>query len=188
MNPLLYAASGSLTAIAPLTARVWSGTPGAATLCAAIAGLIAAPMSALGFLLLFALVLPALAFDLVLWRSRTPSTTRLIGAAIVAGVVIWAISLPVIDPEFLSAVALVALVVIRVVSYIAVALIARAIATRLVIVGQRNRRGRPISIADAQIASITAQAQATLATRNTKDFDGINMTVVNPWEADAARP
>lgn len=56
------------------------------------------------------------------------------------------------------------------------------------IIGHRNRLGRPISIADAQIASIAEHAQATLATRNTRDFDGIDITVVNPWDADAARP
>ncbi|MEW1962945.1 type II toxin-antitoxin system VapC family toxin [Microbacterium sp. NPDC077644] len=56
------------------------------------------------------------------------------------------------------------------------------------IIGHRNRLGRPISIADAQIASIAEHAQATLATRNTRDFDGIDVTVINPWDADAARP
>lgn len=42
--------------------------------------------------------------------------------------------------------------------------------------------GKPIAIADAQIAAITAYHQATLATRNTKDFKHSNIKWVNPFE------
>lgn len=52
------------------------------------------------------------------------------------------------------------------------------------IVGERTRAGRPISIADAQIAAIVKQAQATLATRNTKDFHGTDVEVIDPWSMD----
>ncbi len=37
----------------------------------------------------------------------------------------------------------------------------------------RTRAGRPIGGLDAQIAAVCAQHDATLATRNTADFDGI---------------
>ena len=50
-----------------------------------------------------------------------------------------------------------------------------------VVVG-RNRIGRPISVEDAQIASIAISKNLTLVTRNDKDFTGINhLSLVNPW-------
>jgi hypothetical protein len=45
----------------------------------------------------------------------------------------------------------------------------------------RRLSGRPISIADAQIAAIARSRGATLATRNFADFDGCGIEVVNPW-------
>lgn len=51
------------------------------------------------------------------------------------------------------------------------------------IVSQRNRKGRPISVEDAQIAAIALTADLTLATRNVKDFTGIEkLKFINPWE------
>jgi hypothetical protein len=50
------------------------------------------------------------------------------------------------------------------------------------IVAGRQAMGRPIGMADAQIAAICAGWQATLATRNTGDFDGTGIAVVNPWQ------
>jgi predicted nucleic acid-binding protein len=50
------------------------------------------------------------------------------------------------------------------------------------IVAERNRRGRPISVEDAQIAAIAKTANLSLATRNTKDFTDIpGIEVINPW-------
>lgn len=46
----------------------------------------------------------------------------------------------------------------------------------------RERAGRPISIADAQIAAICLSHEALLATRNTRDFEGTAVRLVNPWE------
>ncbi len=42
--------------------------------------------------------------------------------------------------------------------------------------------GRPISMADAMIASICHANNATLITRNTKDFAGTGIATVNPWQ------
>lgn len=52
------------------------------------------------------------------------------------------------------------------------------------LVCQRQQQGRPISVADAQIASICRSVDgASLATRNVRDFSGIGLALVNPWEA-----
>ena len=51
------------------------------------------------------------------------------------------------------------------------------------IVSERNRKGHPISIEDAQIAAIARTADLTLATRNTKDFLDIpGLKLVDPWK------
>ena len=46
----------------------------------------------------------------------------------------------------------------------------------------RTRMGRPMSAPGAQIAAIALVNGAILATRNTKDFDGLGIELVNPWE------
>ena len=51
------------------------------------------------------------------------------------------------------------------------------------IVSERNRKGHPIRVEDAQIASIAKTADLTLATRNTKDFSDITgLKLVDPWK------
>jgi predicted nucleic acid-binding protein len=47
----------------------------------------------------------------------------------------------------------------------------------------RERAGRPVSMAGAQIAAICLSHEALLATRNTRDFEGVAIPLVNPWEA-----
>ena len=49
------------------------------------------------------------------------------------------------------------------------------------IVVQRERMGRPISMADAQMAAICRSHGATLATRNVDDFADVGVDIVNPW-------
>jgi len=46
---------------------------------------------------------------------------------------------------------------------------------------ERQRRGRPISQFDAQIAAIARATGAGLATRNVSDFDHCGIDVVDPW-------
>ena len=50
------------------------------------------------------------------------------------------------------------------------------------IVMGRERRGLPISMADAQIAAICRHHGAGLATRNTKDFAHTGIDVIDPWD------
>jgi toxin FitB len=49
------------------------------------------------------------------------------------------------------------------------------------IASQRRKAGRPISQFDAQIAAIVKSRGSDLATRNTSDFDGCGIRVLNPW-------
>lgn len=55
------------------------------------------------------------------------------------------------------------------------------------IVAFRERAGRPIDVADAQIAAICRDLGATLATRNTADFEETGIPLIDPWEAAAER-
>jgi toxin FitB len=50
------------------------------------------------------------------------------------------------------------------------------------IASDRRRAGRPISHFDAQIAAIARFMGASIATRNTDDFDGCGVTVIDPWK------
>lgn len=50
------------------------------------------------------------------------------------------------------------------------------------LVSEREIAGRPIGVADAQIAAICRKLGATLATRNTSDFKGTGIELLDPWE------
>jgi toxin FitB len=47
----------------------------------------------------------------------------------------------------------------------------------------RRTAGRPAAMADLMIASIARAHGASLVTRNTGDFDGCGLTLINPWDA-----
>lgn len=49
------------------------------------------------------------------------------------------------------------------------------------VVARRSRLGRPISVVDAQLAAIGIATGGTIATRNTADFTGTNVELVDPW-------
>ena len=51
------------------------------------------------------------------------------------------------------------------------------------VVAIREASGRPISVADAIIASIAWVHHASLATRNVRDFDDCEIAVVNPYDS-----
>lgn len=50
-----------------------------------------------------------------------------------------------------------------------------------VIAATRRIAGRPISLADGQIAAIARSRGALIATRDTGGFDGCEIEVINPW-------
>ena len=58
----------------------------------------------------------------------------------------------------------------------------RASARYADIVTGRERIGRPVGIADAQIAAICLDSGAILATRNTADFEETGIELINPWK------
>ncbi len=49
----------------------------------------------------------------------------------------------------------------------------------------RRRSGRPLATEDGMIAAICLSRGAALATRNTKDFEGLGLDLVNPWKSAA---
>lgn len=49
------------------------------------------------------------------------------------------------------------------------------------ILAQRRSVGRPAGMSDAMIAGITRSRGATLATRNTRDFEDCGIDLVDPW-------
>jgi predicted nucleic acid-binding protein len=50
-----------------------------------------------------------------------------------------------------------------------------------------RRQGRPIPEFDAQIAAIARSHDTALATRNTTDFEGCGVRLVNPWRDSSQR-
>jgi predicted nucleic acid-binding protein len=50
------------------------------------------------------------------------------------------------------------------------------------VVSERERQGRPISTADAQIAAISRCRGAVLATRNVRDFEATGIEILDPWK------
>ena len=51
------------------------------------------------------------------------------------------------------------------------------------IAAQRRSAGRPVAPADCQIAAIARSRRMAVATRNVRDFEDINIEVVDPWAA-----
>ena len=49
------------------------------------------------------------------------------------------------------------------------------------IAASQRRSGTPMEIRDVQIAGIAAARRATLATGNSRHFEGIGLTLVDPW-------
>ena len=49
------------------------------------------------------------------------------------------------------------------------------------IMGDGDRLGRPKPMADAQIAAVARRHNLIVATRNTRDFTGMNVAILDPW-------
>lgn len=53
------------------------------------------------------------------------------------------------------------------------------------IAAHRRSIGRPISQLDAQIAAIAASRGASIATRNIRDFEHLDLDIIDPWDFKA---
>lgn len=49
------------------------------------------------------------------------------------------------------------------------------------IMGDGDRRGHPKPMADAQIAAVARRHNLIVATRNARDFTGMNVAILDPW-------
>jgi predicted nucleic acid-binding protein len=62
--------------------------------------------------------------------------------------------------------------------------VTRSIAERWgVLEGQRQLVGRSLNVPDGQIAATALEHGLTMVTRNVKDFEGLGVTIFNPWDA-----
>ena len=52
-----------------------------------------------------------------------------------------------------------------------------------VLSGECRLKGRQIKLADGLIVATALHHKLTLVTRNVKDFAGLGVTVLNPWDA-----
>ncbi|MCX7228271.1 MAG: PIN domain-containing protein [Burkholderiales bacterium] len=55
------------------------------------------------------------------------------------------------------------------------------------IAAERRAAGRPISQFDCQIAAIARARAATVATRNTSDYEACGIELIDPWTFSASR-
>ena len=56
-----------------------------------------------------------------------------------------------------------------------------------IIADMRRSAGRPVPPVDCQIAAIARSRGMAVATRNVRDFDDIDIEIVNPWTAERDR-
>ena len=52
-----------------------------------------------------------------------------------------------------------------------------------VLEGQSQLKGTPLNTADGMIAATALEQNLTVVTRNVKDFGGLGVTLINPWDA-----
>lgn len=52
------------------------------------------------------------------------------------------------------------------------------------VVARSQRSGRALSAMDAFFAATAESHDLTLATRNVRDFEGLGVSLLNPWEAE----
>jgi predicted nucleic acid-binding protein len=50
-----------------------------------------------------------------------------------------------------------------------------------VLTGECKMKGRPLKVEDGLIAATALEHSLTVVTRNTRDFEGLEVAVLNPW-------
>jgi len=58
-----------------------------------------------------------------------------------------------------------------------------AAVTAAQLAAERQRAGRIVDLRDTLIAGIAQARRATIATRNTRHFDGLDVPVIDPWHS-----
>lgn len=58
-----------------------------------------------------------------------------------------------------------------------------AAASAAQLAAERQRTGRVVDLRDTLVAGIAQARRATIATRNARHFEGLNVPVVDPWRA-----
>lgn len=58
-----------------------------------------------------------------------------------------------------------------------------AASTAAHLAAERQRAGRVVDLRDTLIAGIVLARRATIATRNTRHFEGLDVPVVDPWQS-----
>jgi hypothetical protein len=142
--PPAYAAVAGIHSLMPFTARLVTGVPGTAAITALITGVLTAAFSPIGLLAAVPMLTAGIVFDAVMpWRDRHAPVPlwRVLLAAVVAGVALFFVSLPVFSSEHLVAPVLVATVVCRMLGEAAAAFVAFAL-TRALARGGLVRYGR----------------------------------------------
>lgn len=131
-----YAVVAAMTMLGPMVALRWTRLPWAASLTALLAALIGMPFSTLGFLIIPALALPALAIDAVVLLIRPRGRSLgLYAGALAGGFVIFVISFAVIPADAVGPALIVTLLIARLGSYVAVMRLAQVVSTGLVRAG-----------------------------------------------------
>ncbi len=54
------------------------------------------------------------------------------------------------------------------------------------VLAARRVQGKPVGLADALIAAMCLTRDCPLATRNTKDFTGLGLRLIDPWQSDVS--
>lgn len=137
--PPAYALIAAVHSVMPFLARILTRASWTATITAAVAGVLIWPFSAIGPLVVVALVAGAASFDLALLGTARPRSRRLLLGTVLAGVVLFVISLPVFSPDHLTPVILGATLVCRVLGETVALLAARALVAGLERAGSRVR-------------------------------------------------
>lgn len=137
--PPVYALVAAVHSIMPFLARMLTRAPWTATITAGVAGVLVWPFSAIGPLVVVALLAGAAAFDLALLGAGVPRRQRLVLAAVLAGVALFLISLPVFSPDHLTPIVLTATLAGRIAGELIALLAAGILASALGRAGMRVR-------------------------------------------------
>ena len=147
LSPPLYGLAAGLHSILPFLARRLTATPGTATITAGVASVFISATSPSGAILIVPLLLAGATIDLVVWRadrhgSTRSSEARYLIAAVVAGTVLFAVSLSVFSPEHLTPLLIVGTLICRILGELAAAIISLIIARALRRAGVGRSRRR----------------------------------------------